>query len=376
MRSSTILCAVALALALLQPAAASAAASDIRSQMEKLAVVIEGVGQWESAARLRGTLDATPDEELEATYQGIDLAPLIAALRQVGGSQARLREEVEAAQGRLDAERLANVARVLRAPRLDLGGVLSAGLPDASYPFEPEFCAFHGNTAVSPTQRSDTQTVLQLTKNLNDAVQGLEQVEIVRALAQGIWNGLDRACDQTVAALLYGQDFHVACIPVDIIFAVVEFILAEAKWGISIAQANLEMVNLCDALVDTEELTGNYLRLEHLHDDLEQFRAEENAKLDVIDAKWDLVLRILLERDLQWNSGDRSNVNYIDLLDESCDAADQAIQDTEALGYALHSRAKPSLATGRLLIATDPKAALDLCRQAYRLATVGSKALN
>lgn len=373
MKTSRILWALALLLTL--PTAAFAT-GDIRSQMEELATVIEGLGQWESAARLRGTLDVTPDEELESVYAGVDLTPLIAALRQVSGSQAQLREDLATTQSQLDGARLAGVARGLKAPKLDLGAVLSSGLPDASYPLELEFCPFHGNTAVMPTRRSDTQTVLQLTKNLNDAVQGLEQVEIVRSLAQGVWNGLDRACDQTVSALLYGQDFHVACIPVDIVFAVVELILAEAKWGISIAQANLAMVDLCDDLVTTEELTANYRRLEHIHDDIDAFRLEENAKLDVLEAKWDLVLRVLLERDLQWNSGDRTGVNYTDRLVESCDAADLAIQDSEALGYTLHPRAKPSLQAGRQLIATDPKGALDLCRLAYRLATVESTALN
>ena len=152
---------------------------------------------------------------------------------------------------------------------------------------------------------------------------------------------------RSVAEFLLGQNFQVACIPVDIVFAVVEFILAEAKWGISIAQSNLGMIRLCDALVDTEELTANYTRVGHIHDDLDDFKTEENAKLDILEAKWDLALRVLLERDLQWNSGDRMNVNYLDRLTDSCDAAEQAITDTETLGYALHVNAKPSLLKGQ-----------------------------
>lgn len=370
MRHSTTLCAlVALTLAL--PSAALGDAAGIRSQMDEMADVIEQLGQWDGAARLRGTLDAMPDEELEQFYGRTDLAPLISQLRQLAGVQVEVRARVTASRDKIDAARLAAVVRKLE--KSDLGKVFSAGLPEADYPAEAEFCPLHSDTSVNPVRRADTKAVLQLTEDLKTAVQAIEQVEIIRSLAQGIWNGLDRACDQTVSALLYGQDFHVACIPVDIVFAAVEFVLAEAQWGIGIAQANLEMVNLCDDVVTTVELTAIYDGFGHLHDDLDAFRSEQDARLDVIEAKWDLALRVLLERALQHNGGERMNVNYIDRLAESCDAADKAIQDVEMLGYVLDPRAKPALTAGQQAIPTDPKGALDLCRLAYRYATVNSR---
>lgn len=369
MRHSKILCAlVALSLAL--PGAALGAAADIRVQMEEMAALIEQLGQWDNAARLRGVLDATPDEELEQVYGGTDLRPLIDALGQAAGNQASVQTRVEAAQAEFDAARSASAARALLAKKDAPAGVMSAGLPDADYPLEPEFCPFHSQFNLSPTRRSDTQTVLQRTFDLNAAVQALEQVLIVRALAKSIWAGISRVCEQEISTFFYGSNFSIACIPVDIIFAAVEFVVAEAEFGISIAQANLDMTNLCDALVDTVELTAIYERIGHLHDDIDAFKMDVNQRLDVLDARWDLLLRVLLERDLQHDSGDRKDVNYGPRLVESCDATAAAIADAAALGYALHPRAQPLLDSGRLLIATDPKAALDLCRTAYRYATL------
>ena len=247
---------------------------------------------------------------------------------------------------------------------------MSAGLPDADYPLEPEFCPFHSQFNVSPTRRSDTQTVLQRTADLNTAVQALEEVLIVRSLAQSIWAGISRGCEQEISVLAYGSNFSIACIPVDIVFAAVEFVVAEAEWGIGIAQANIDMTNLCDSLVDTVELTAIYERIGHIHDDVDAFKLDVNQRLDVLDAKWDLLLKVLLERDLQYDSGDREDVNYTTRLVESCDAAQAAITDAAALGYAVPPRAQKALDSGRLLLATDPKGALDLCRTAYRYATL------
>lgn len=369
MRHSKVLCAlVALSLAL--PAVAFGAAADVRGQLEELAVVVEQLGQWENAARLRGALDATPDAELEQVYGGTDLRPLIAALGQTAGTQAALRPRLEAVQAEFEAARRASAARARASKQSAPQAVMSAGLPDADYPLEPEFCPFHSQANLAPTRRSDTQTVIQATVDLNTAVQALEQVLIVRNLAQSIWAGLSRGCEQVISVVAYGYNLSLACIPVDIVFAAIEFVVAEAEWGIGIAQANLDMNNLCDALVDTVELTANYERVGHIHDDLDEFRLDMNQRLDVLDARWDLLLQVLLERDLQWDSGKRKGVNYTTRLIESCDAAQAAITSTAALGYPVHARAQPALDAGRLLIATDPKGALDLCRTAYRYATL------
>ncbi len=359
-----------LALSLVLPGAALGAAEGIRAEMEELAVMIEQLGQLENAARLRGVLDATPDEELEAVYGGTDLRPLIDALGQTVDTQADVRTRVEAAQAELPVAPFVSMRRAVRPPELAVEGVLRAGLPSADYPLEPEFCAFHSQFNLSPTRRSDTQTVLQKTFDLNAAVQALEEVLIVRSLAKSIWAGISRVCEQEISTFFYGSNFSIACIPVDIVFAAVEFVVAEAQWGIGIAQASLDMTNLCDALVDTVELTSVYDGLGHVHDDVDAFRADVNQRLDVLDAKWDLLLKVLLERDLQWRSGDRTDVNYTTRLAESCDAAQEAIDDAASLGYAVHPNAQLRLDSGRLLIATDPKGALDLCRTAYRYATL------
>jgi hypothetical protein len=371
MRQSTILCVLA-ALTLALPARAAADAAATRQQMEELAGVIAELGQGDNAARLLGTLDTIPDDELEKVYGGTDLTPLIESLRQVGTKQARVQASITATRDRLDAARVASAANALRAPKLETNRILSAGLPDASYPDEPEFCPNHSNLNPPLPRRNDPKDVLRTTEDLNTAVQVLEEVEIVRSLAEGIWKGLSRLCDKDLVLVGFGGNLKIACIPVDIVFAAVEFVLAEAKWGIGIAQANVAMMNSCDAVVTTEELTATYERLEHVHADVEAYQADVDQRLGRMKKQSDLVLRVLLERDLQTDSGTRKDVDYTTRLTDSCNAAQKAIDDAKMLGYTLNRRAQPTLDQGRLLIATDPKGAYDLCRSAYRLATLKS----
>lgn len=367
MRTWTFL-GTTLALLLLTSSTAAADAGSVRQQMEELATAIEQVGQWENAARLRGFLDATPDEELEQVYGRTDLTPLISAFQQAGALRGNAVARVTSAREAIEAAQREARERKLRTPPLASRALSADDFPEADYPNELEFCPTHALVDGELPRRSRAMDTLELARDLNITILALEQVENLRSLAKNIWSGLSRACDQFVA-VLFGGNLSVACIPADIVFAAAELVVAEVKWAIGIAQSNLELVAACDAAVTSEELAANYDRSKALHDDLEAFRTEVETQLDALDEKWALVLRVLLERDLQWNSGPRMAVNYGERLKESCDATEQAILDAKALGYKVPARAEENLALARTLFTTDPKAALDLCRTAYRLTT-------
>ena len=61
-------------------------------------------------------------------------------------------------------------------------------------------------------------------------------------------------------------------------------------------------------------------------------------------------------------------------LDEVCAAAQEAIDDADALGYKVLIKAQALHDLGEQLIPTNPKRAFDKCKDGYRLATRNSTA--
>lgn len=357
MKHLTVRCAAfGLVLAL-----ASGAAADPREQLEALAVALEGIGRANDAARFRSAVAAIPPEQIDAVYGGTDLTPLAEGLLQSGQAQAEMGARTEAARVELEAARAEAVARA----GAGLGAVQSAGLPVAPFPTAVSLCPTHAD----PGTKSDTHAALETLHNLNIATKTLEQVEIVFGAGRGIWDGISRACKQTVIILGVGGNFSLACVPIDIVFAVLEFAVAEAKWGVEFWKQNYDRINACDHAVETAESAGTYLRLEHVHTDVEDFKQQIDARLAVLDGKAERALKVLLESDLHERATRRLNVNYTVRLEEACDAAQEAIDESAGAGYAPAPGAQAAHDLGRKLIPSDPKKAFELCQRAYRLVT-------
>ena len=87
-----------------------------------------------------------------------------------------------------------------------------------------------------------------------------------------------------------------------------------------------------------------------------------------------LLLRTQIEEALHVLGGARMDVSYTDRLVEVCNVAQEAITDAAALGYHVSASVQAKLNAGIALIPTDPKMAHDLCRAAYRKATMLSNA--
>jgi hypothetical protein len=92
-------------------------------------------------------------------------------------------------------------------------------------------------------------------------------------VAQGVWDVLNRGCDQVVIGIGAGGNTSAACIPVDAILRIAEVVF--------------QGFALCDADIDSVEIEGAYDRAknifdlqDHVHDDL----ADLDEKVDDLDA--------------------------------------------------------------------------------------------
>ncbi len=370
MRHSRIRCAV-LAWVLTLP---TVAAADSWQQFQELAAALDQIGRSSDAARLREALDSVPLEELDEVYGSMDLRPLIDGLAQVAPDLAELQDRVRATQAGFEAVRAQAVAP---APTT-LKGVFSdtnGPLPAATYPSVRDICPLHGNTDVSPTQRNDTTEVLELQRTISVARIVLEQAEIAATVAKAIWSAAGRTCDQVVVAAGFGSNASLVCIIADVILAAVDIIVQEAHFTLEFFQRRVNSKNACDGAVDTAEIAANYERLDHVHRDMEIFKQEVQEQLDRMEEKIDLLLKTQLEDALQLGSRVRAGVAYTDRIDEVCAAAQEAIDDADALGYKVLVRAQALHDLGQQLIPTNPKKAFDKCKAGYQLVTKKSASL-
>ena len=363
MKYATICCAALGMVLALAPAARAATVTDPRQQLEALAVALERIGRASDAARFREAVAAMPPDQLDAIYGGVDLMPLADGIYQSGQARAQVMASTEKARKELDAARAEAIAKARSAPETVKSG--QRALPDAPWPTAVSLCPTHA----TPDLKSDTHQALETQNQLNIATKTLEETEIVYNLGKGIWDGISRACKQEVMILGVGGNFSLACIPIDIVFAVVQFAVSEAKWGVQFWQQSFDRVNACDAAVETAEKAGTYLRLGHVHDDLTDFKQNIDDRLAVLDGKADLALKVLLESDLHQRSTSRLNVNYTVRLEAACDAAQEAIDRSVGAGYAPSPGAQALQDLGRKLMPTDPKRAFELCQNAYRMVT-------
>jgi hypothetical protein len=108
---------------------------------------------------------------------------------------------------------------------------------------------------------------------------------LVLKIAQGVWSGLSRACEEDIA----GFNLSLACIPVD--------------WVLFGAEETYEQFKEKDADIDSAEIEGSYERAGHIHGDIELVQATSDSiagmvfildeKVDVIDGKLDAVLALM-----------------------------------------------------------------------------------
>jgi hypothetical protein len=359
MRYATVCCA---ALGLVLSATPHAAAADPGQQLEALAVALEGIGRANDAARFREAVAAIPPGDLDAVYGDVDLQPLVDGLYQAEQNRTEATAAAQEVRDILHAARVQALARARSAPET----IQSAGLPEAPFPTNTtHLCPDHS----VPGTKSDTHTAVTTLNKLNIASKAVEQAEIILSLGRGIWDGISRACKQTVIILGVGGNFSLACVPIDIVFAVLEFVVAEVNLGFQFTQMEYDRISSCDKSIETAEIAGGYNRMNHIHGDIESFKEHINTRLDEFEGKANLLLKVLLEEDLHVRSSARTSVNYTVRLEEACDAAQEAIDESNQAGYAPATASQALHDLGRKLMPTDPKRALELCQDAYRKIT-------
>jgi hypothetical protein len=339
-----------------------------KAQFRELAAAVAETGQRSAAERLLKSLDAAPDDEFKRVYADVDLAPLIEGL----SAFAAKRADANLMVGQVTAE----ISQALRMPRTttELGdSPRSASFPDASYPTGLFECPFIKNTDLN--RRTPDDVLIHAYLAVAAARKVIEQAQILLSLGKGIWDGISRACEQVEGVIVLGEgaviNTSLACIPVDITFAVLQFAAAEANYLLDLALSTKDLFQLCDAAVDSAELTTSYARLGHLHTDVQEVKEQ----LDVMQTQMQLVLKVLLESSLHQGGGARMGVDYTDRLDEVCLAAQEAIRDADELGYNVSPQAQAYHDLGDQMKAFDPKRAYEMCKRSYRIATQGGLSL-
>jgi hypothetical protein len=358
MKYTAVLCAwLGLVLALVRPAAA-----DPGPQLEAVAVALERIGGASDAARFREAVAAIPPEGLEAIYGDADLQSLVEALDRLDQNRIEAAAATQATRDVVRSARLRALDRARSAPE----AIQSAGLPKAPFPNNTtDLCPDHS----VPGTKSDTRKALETLDKLNTTSRNLEQAEISISAARGVWDAIGRACKQAVIVAGFGGNFSSFCIPIDIVFTAAELIVAEIKWAGQFTQQEYDRIAACDKSIETAEIAGGYNRLKHVHADVEEFKKNIEDRLETLDGKADLLLKVLLEGDLHVRSTSRLSVNYTERLAEACKTAQTAIDESSKAGYAPATAAQALHDLGRKLIPTDPKRALELCQDAYRKVT-------
>ena len=204
------------------------AAADPRQQLEELAVALERIGKTAEAARFRAAVDSLPPDQVDAIYGDADLSALAQGLYQSGHATAEVLSTAKVTRDALDAARVAALARASSAPATTMSGANGA-LPTAPWPTAVSLCPVHA----IPGAKSDTHEALEAMSQLTAASKALEQAEILYSLGKGIWDGLSRVCKQVVLVFGVGGNLSLACLPIDIVFGVVELRRGRGRSGAS-----------------------------------------------------------------------------------------------------------------------------------------------
>lgn len=360
----------ALALVLVFSVPSSAAT---KADFQDMASLIESLGQADNATKLLIAIDAIPDDDFDRIYGGVDLTPLaIAVQRTVTRRNAAHDASARVEKQYRDATRAAEQQRRLMIePRSGVNGAF----PDALYPVILPQCPYH----LTESKQAPPQYVMDTTVNVQLAGQVLEQVTIAFEVAKGIWDGLSRGCEQVEGAVILGEgvvfNLSLACIPVDIVFAVADALLKEAEFGVELAKSQLDIIDQCDGISSDATTFGTYDRTAHIHADMDTMKDDIDVKLELLQGDVDMVKRMLLEAALTARGTARMSVNYVDLIDDVCALSQLAIDDAIAANYDIGTEPQLAHDLGQQLIPTDPKTAHDMCRTAYRMAALGHRML-
>lgn len=152
-------------------------------------------------------------------------------------------------------------------------GIVLSGMPEAGDPGSPKTDGFpdagywplYGSTRNNPTAMFVARIVLKV--------------------AQGVWAGASRGCDETIA----GFNLSLACIPVDIVLFAAEEVYAQFEEK--------------DSDIDSAEIEGTYERSAHLHGDIGLVQTTSDSiadmvftldeKVDIMDGKLDALLALM-----------------------------------------------------------------------------------
>jgi hypothetical protein len=138
------------------------------------------------------------------------------------------------------------------------GSPLTPGFPDAEY-------SLYGSTRNNSTAMFAARLTLKI--------------------AQGVWAGASRGCDETIA----GFNLALACIPVDIVLFA--------------AEETYDQFGEKDNDIDSAEIEGSYERAGHIHGDIEFVQATSDSiagmvygldeKIDILNAKVDILTELV-----------------------------------------------------------------------------------
>lgn len=299
-------------------AAPGVASAGVRGDLDRLAESYASLGRTDAAARLRSAVAGFSDAELEETF-----GPVAGQIDELVNLNVEIATHVGLAQSSAATE----------SPR-------SAGFP------EPSFSA-------SCPESSE--------ESYDDLLAG----RIALTVARGVWAAASRACDEVIVVIGAGGNGSLICIIAD------EILYA--------AEETFSFIEMCNDDIAGARADAVFERTEHLHDDIATHDAEVKAliatignKIDLLQGAVDLLAKTQLEQMAVLLGGARAGVMYTDRLVELCDAAQEAIDDANALNYVVNPTLQAKHDQGVALIQTDPKQAHDLCRDAYRVATRGS----
>lgn len=118
---------------------------------------------------------------------------------------------------------------------------------------------------------------------------------------------------------------------------------------------------------DEVDLLANHDR------DVKQQLARIESKIDDVNEKLGLLLRTQLEQTLVTPREARLTVLHTDRMEEVCNAAQQAIDASDARGYRVKQSAQRLVDRAVGMMGSDPKQAVALCRNAYQSAAFPRK---
>jgi hypothetical protein len=387
----TLIASAVFALTLFVPRVSLA---DPRTQLEGAVTLLADYGKFEEAAELQGAIDAIPDDQLQYIYGGLDwnglLSGLDAALSAVADEQELARE--------MAAGKAASTS-------LDSSGAGSTCDPNSSW--SPACPATTTSQCSQTPNLQDGGDIVDLANGNLIGTQAVEGLMVLMKAARSITLAASRVCNQTAVVAGEGGNTSVACIPVDIIFALLEGGVESAKVVLDYNIVKNRVDWYCNGAVTGARVKATYQRLEllkeiveddaaeidgrideareELQNDLRLFQNDVDLRLAELQASVNTVLTILKGNGLSRYGGARWTDAYYrdggaEKLAEACVLAQDALTHAKQT-YQVGMRAQMLIDRGNKLISSEtspqlPHEGFEACRTAYRLATDKSYKLN